>query len=100
MVDRTADLLPSTTVWQLTASVGIFDLLLAVRHGEVFFEHPLQLAAFQPNGSSLDGYGLRREWLGFEAIALKCLGEAGEGDHLCGKQIDEQRHQQTLALYA
>ena len=56
--------------------------------------------AFKADRSGFDGEGAGAEGFGFEAVALELFGDLGEGDHLCGEEIDEQRHEQALALDA
>ena len=47
-----------------------------------------------------DGEGAGAEGLGFEAVAFELVSEGGEANHLLGEEIDEQRHEQALALGA
>ena len=71
------------------AGLGVFGLLLAVGDGEDLFEHALEFAAFEADRGGFDGDGVGAEGLGFEAVAVELVGEAGEGDHLGGEEIDE-----------
>ena len=73
---------------------------LGGRSAPALREHALQLAAFEADGRGLDGERARAEGLGFEAVALEFVGDLGEGDHLGGREVDEQRHEQTLAVHA
>ena len=80
------------------AGFGVFGLLVAVGDGEDLFEHAFEFDAFEADGSGLDGEGAGAEGFGFEAVAVEFFGDLGEGDHLGGEQVDEQRHEQALAL--
>jgi hypothetical protein len=73
-------------------------LLVAVGDGEDLFEHAFELDAFEADGSGFDGEGAGAEGLGFEAVAVELLGDLGEGDHLGREKVDEQRHEEALAL--
>ena len=78
----------------------IFPLVEAVGLFEDFDEHALELAAVETNGSGFDGEGARAEGLDLEAVALQFGGDQREGDHLGRSEVDEQGHEQTLALHA
>ena len=80
------------------AGFGVFGLLVAVGDGEDFFEHAFELDAFKTDGCGFDGESTWAEGFGFEAVAIELVGDLGEGDHLGGEEIDEQRHEKTLAL--
>ena len=80
------------------AGFGVFGLLVAVGDCEDFFEHAFEFYAFETYGGGFDGEGAGAEGLGFEAVAFELVGDLGEGDHLGGKQVDEQRHEEALAL--
>jgi hypothetical protein len=77
---------------------GVFGLAVAVGDGEDLFEHLLEFAAFESYGSCFDGQGAGAEGLGFEAVAVEFVGDLGEGDHLGREEIDQQRHEEALAL--
>ena len=80
------------------AGLGVFGLLVAVGDGEDFFEHAFEFDAFETYGGGLDGEGAGAEGLGFEAVAVELFGDLGEGDHLGGEEVDEERHEEALAL--
>ncbi len=80
------------------AGFGVFGLLVGVGDGEDLFEHAFELDAFEADGCGFDGEGAGAEGLGFEAVAVELVGDLGEGDHLGGEQIDEQGHEEALAL--
>ena len=80
------------------AGFSVFGLLVAVGDGEDLFEHAFEFAAFEAYGGGFDGEGAGAEGFGFEAVALEFFGDLGEGDHLGGEEIDEQRHEEALAL--
>jgi len=76
----------------------VFSLPVAVRDGEDLFEHALELDAFEASRGGFDGEGAWAEGLSFEAVAVEFVGDLGEGDHLSGEEVDEQRHEEPLAL--
>ncbi len=80
------------------ASVGVFGLLAAIGGGEELFEHDLEFPALEAYGCGFDGEGAWSEGFGFEAVAVELVGDLGEGDHLGGEQVDEERHEEALAL--
>ena len=80
------------------AGFGVFGLLVAVGDGEDLFEQMFEFAAFEADGSGFDGEGAGAEGFGFEAVAVELFGDLGEGDHLRGEEVDEQRHEEALAL--
>jgi hypothetical protein len=80
------------------ASLGVLRLLIAVGNGQDLFDHPFKLMAFETYGSGFDGQGAGAKGFSFKAVALQLFGYLGEGDHLGGKEIDEQRHEEALAL--
>src|SRR5438067_6890888 len=80
------------------AGFGVFGLLVAVRDGEDLFEHALEWNAFEAYGSGFDGECSRAEGLGFEAVAVELFSDLGKGDHLRWEHVDEQRHEEALAL--
>ena len=80
------------------AGLRVFTLLVAVGDGEDLFEHVLEFDTFQADGGGFDGEGAGAEGLDFEAVAVEFFGDLGEGDHLGGEEIDEQGHEETLAL--
>ena len=49
---------------------------------------------------SLDRQRARTERLRFEAVAVQFVGHVGEVRHLGRKKVDQERHQQALALHA
>ncbi len=63
-----------------------------------FRQHAFEFAAFETNGSGFDGEGAGAEGFGFKAVFIKLIGNVGEDGHLVGLKIDEQRHEQALAL--
>ena len=80
------------------AGFGVFGLLVAVGDGEDLFDHLFELAALEAYRGGVDGQSAGSEWLGFEAVALEFFGDLGEGDHLGGEEVDEQRHEEALTL--
>ena len=72
----------------------------AVGDGEDLFKHAFELAAFEADGSGLDGERARAEGLGFEAVAVELFGDGSEGDHLGGEEFDEDGHEEALTLDA
>ena len=82
----------------MAAGLGVFRLLVAVGDGEDLFEHAFELDAFETDGSGFDGEGARAEGLDFEAVVFELFGDLGEGDHLRGQEVDEERHEEALAL--
>ena len=81
------------------ASLGVLGLLIAVGDSEDFFDHLLELLAFETYGRGLDGEGAGTKGLGFEAVAVEFLGDFGEGDHLGGEKVDQQGHEEALTLH-
>ena len=77
---------------------GVFGLLVGGEGGEEIFECELELAAFEADGSGFDGEGAGAEGLGFEAVAVEFFREGGEADHLGGEEVDEDGHEEALAL--
>jgi hypothetical protein len=73
-------------------------LLISFGDGEDLLEHLFEFAAFEAHGGSFNGKSARAEGFGFEAVTLKFLGDLGEGDHLGGEQVNEERHEEALAL--
>ena len=80
------------------AGFGVFGLLVAVGDGEDLFEHAFEFDAFEADGGGFDGEGAGAEGFGFEAVAVELVGDLGEGDHLGGEEVDEERHEEALAL--
>ena len=80
------------------AGFGVFGLPVAIGDGEDFFEHALEFDSFETDRGGFDGEGAGAEGFGFEAVAVQFSGDLGEGDHLCGKEVDEQWHEEALAL--
>ena len=79
---------------EVLALIETVDLL------QHFDQHAFELAAFEADGRGLNGEGARAEGLDFEAVAFELRSDLGEGDHLGGREVDEQWHEQTLALHA
>ena len=63
-------------------------------------QRALQLGAFQAHRGGFDGKCLRAKGFDLKAVVFKFLGDAGEDHHLLGLELDQQRHQQALALNA
>jgi len=82
----------------VAARFSVFRLLLAIRNGENFFDHALKFAAFEADRGCFNSDRLGAEGFGLEAVALKFVGETGEGDHLRRKKVDQERHEKALAL--
>ena len=80
------------------ASLGVFGLLVSIGNGQDLFEHLFEFDTFEADGSGFEGESARAEGLGFEAVAVEFAGDLGEGDHLGGKEVDEERHEEALAL--
>ena len=80
------------------AGFGVFGLLVAVGDGEDLFEHVFELDAFEAYRGGLDGEGAGAEGFGFKAVAFELFVDLGEGDHLGGQEVDEERHEEALAL--
>jgi hypothetical protein len=53
---------------------------------------------FETDRRGLDGEGAGTKGLGFESVAIEFLRDLGEGDHLGGEEVDQQRHEEALAL--
>ena len=81
-----------------TTGFGVFGLPVAIWDGEYFFEHAFEFDAFEADGGGFDGEGAGAEGLGFEAVAVEFFCNLGEGDHLRGEHINEQGHEEALAL--
>ncbi len=64
-----------------------------------FFEHVFEFDAFEAYWGGLDGECAGAEGFGLEAVAFELFGDLGEGDHLRGKEVDEERHEEALALH-
>ena len=80
------------------AGFGVFCLLVAVGNGEDLFEHAFEFGAIEAYGGGFDGEGAGTEGFGFEAVALEFFGNLSKGDHLSGEEINEQGHEEALAL--
>ena len=80
------------------AGFGVFRLLKTIVYGEDVFDHEFELAAFKAYRRGLDGEGAGAEGLGFKAVAFKLFCDAGEGDHLGGQKVNEEGHEEALAL--
>ena len=77
----------------------ILCLLRAARLFQHLDQHPLECQALETGGCGLDGDRPRPKKLHFKAIGLQFLGNGGERDHLRGKQVEQHRHEQPLALH-
>ena len=80
------------------ANFGILDLGRFFSAAQDLFQHEFEFAAFQADWRGFYGERARAEGLGLEAVALKFLGDGGEGDHLRGKKLEEYGHEQALTL--
>ena len=76
----------------------VFNLRGLFGSAEKLVEDELQLAAFEAYGGGFYGERAGAEGLGFEAVAFELFGDGGEGDHLGGKELNEDRHEEALAL--
>ena len=80
------------------ASLGVFGLLVAVGDGEDLFEHLFEFDAFEADGAALTARVRGPKGSASKPLRSSSLGDLGEGDHLGGKEVDEQRHEEALAL--
>ena len=98
MVDLDGGVAGHTGGYAAAAGLGVFRLLVAIGDGEDLFEHAFEFDAFESYWRGFDGEGAGAEGFGFKAVAVQLLGDLGEGDHLGGEEIDEQWHEEALAL--
>jgi len=64
-----------------------------------FAEQPFEGRTLQADGSGFDCQGLGAEGLNFKSVALEFFRYARKYNHLLGFELDEQRHEEALALH-
>ena len=65
---------------------------------EDFEDHALEFGAFEADGAALMARVRGPKGSASKPLRSSSSAIVGEGDHLLGKQIDEQRHEEALAL--
>src|SRR3954467_11394158 len=60
--------------------------------------HVFDLRRFQACGRNFHGYGSGSKWFSLKPIQLQLAGNFCKYSLLCGRQLDQQRHQQALTF--